>query len=202
MMRRFERWRRPVESKGGASAGRPAAGGAAPPPRGAGGGVRPSAPRAPRPALARRAAAGSLLLAWSCAACAEPRAGGPEAAGGGAEPAAACEAACARALFRTSCTSCHDAASRQGGLDLAKSPVGPRLLGAAPRHKGAGAADRCPDGGALIDPAAPGESWLLKKARREQGACGEAMPPDEPLSATDLGCLTRYVNCIAAGTPP
>lgn len=143
-----------------------------------------------------------MLVAWSYVACAEPRAGGPAAAGERAEPAAICEAACARALFQSSCTNCHDAATRQGGLDLSKSPVGPRLLGAAPRHKVARAGDRCPGGGALIDRADPGASWLLKKVRREHGACGEAMPPDEQLSATDLACLTHYASCVAAGTPP
>jgi hypothetical protein len=124
-------------------------------------------------------------------------------------PAHPCETACLQEIFSAhvaSCKLCHtDQPSPYGlqssGLDLQSPGVTARLKDIPAKHGdlaiGMSAAD-CPTGDKLLDTANPENSWLLKKIRGMQGACGTSMPqPPTLLKPAEQQCVQTYVYCVA-----
>jgi hypothetical protein len=173
--------------------------------------------------------AAAFVMALAATGCPEPadlegeHGGGTSVAGSagsgggsGTDPGAACEVECVKKIFTvtaTTCKICHYANMPNatppmpslGQLDLVSPGVTSRLKDMPAKHVDitapAGVTPMCPTGDKLIDSEFPGDSWMLKKIRGEQGTCGDKMPQSPPLSPTDLACLETYISCVAGNKP-
>lgn len=96
-------------------------------------------------------------------------------------------------LFSSTCVAgCHDAQTKQAGLDLASPGLEARLYG----HRAAGRADYL-----LIDPEIPEESALVLKLSAKP-PFGTRMPQTgEVLSANTRACVQQWVNGIVDAGP-
>ena len=103
-------------------------------------------------------------------------------------------ACAAPAIFARSCFGgCHEAATKQSGLDLES----PGLESRAYNHPAAGRRDYL-----MIDPELPEESALIVKVRSAP-PFGLQMPLGRaPLTAAEVGCLQTWVNTVVAGGLP
>jgi hypothetical protein len=118
---------------------------------------------------------------------------------------------------------CHNATFRYADLVLVDASTAPAALVDVPALHGdincaaagqpfrectpAELASFCPTGVLLIDSQNPEESWMLKKLRGEQSACGAEMPqaPGNSLgngwSEERRQCLEAWIYWLAAGAP-
>lgn len=126
---------------------------------------------------------------------------------GGSGAMVDCETECVKTIVTmgaSACKVCHgsDPLARldMGTLDMASPGLSARLKDQASAHKGiVGDSSGCPKGDKIIDSANPDASWLLKKIKGTQGACGTVMPSTGALSATDQACMETFVRCVATG---
>ena len=167
---------------------------------------------------------GAILIGFMMSGCPEPADMGTEpgggmnmagsgGSGGGATGKDACELPCVDKVFAQNvltCKICHYADMPNltppmpslGKLDLVSPGVTARLKDVPAKHAEIITMNPvCPMGDKLIDTAFPGDSWMLKKIRMQQGTCGDKMPSTSPLSAMDLACLETYISCVAGGKP-
>ena len=81
----------------------------------------------------------------------------------------------------------HDGPTQAAHLDLLSSCVADRLVGVA---------STC-HGRLLVDPARPGQSFLLEKLERDAPECGVRMPYENQLPPTELACMRDFIFAIA-----
>jgi hypothetical protein len=118
-------------------------------------------------------------------------------------PRGKCETDCLLSVFdehSAGCGLCHNQTAKFAGLDLASPGVTARLAGVPAQHRDVPEGASCPVGDKLVDPNAPGTSWLLAKIRGQAGTCGSAMPPGAPVSLEERKCIEAFVFCVALNT--
>lgn len=102
---------------------------------------------------------------------------------------------CVEPIFATSCAaSCHNSPTGLGGsLILKGGGYGAKMAGVPATYKEVTDTSTCKAGALLIDPTNNAESVLLKKLTMMQ-SCGLGMPIGFALNATDMACITTWVN--------
>jgi hypothetical protein len=98
-------------------------------------------------------------------------------------------------IFAESCANivCHDSDSPAAGLDLSGTDVGARLVNKP--SSDTNCSDRV-----IIDPATPGNSFILEKLNFMDPQCGAQMPPlGTTLPMAELTCIAEWVESVAAG---
>jgi hypothetical protein len=142
-------------------------------------------------------------------------AAGSKAVGSPGVPAPhACESACFEKI-RTgsvaSCKLCHASKTaamgglQSSGLDLESPNITSRLKDVPAKHQDLPPTmpAMCPSGDLLVDTVNPHNSWLLKKIKGQQGACGTQMPqPPTLLRGDEVACIEAYVYCVAGQAAP
>jgi hypothetical protein len=119
--------------------------------------------------------------------------------------------ACVVGTFRNHCalSGCHTGRVPAADLDLGSPRVTERLLDVPSTHLDIdldGIPPECPTGDLLVNTRSPGESWMLKKIREEQGACGDPMPAiptgfgDEEKACLESWILSLQSDAGAGGT--
>jgi mono/diheme cytochrome c family protein len=88
-----------------------------------------------------------------------------------------------KSVFKQRCAGCHKGTFPSGGLNLEPANLGAIID--KPSKKAPGQK--------IVDPQAPEASYLLKKARRENGIAGKPMPPGKPLTAEELQALEAWI---------
>jgi hypothetical protein len=113
--------------------------------------------------------------------------------------------ACLTAVFSQDCgmSGCHSPVMPAGDLDLISPGVTARLINREATFGGVvmGPGVSCPPA-KLVDPAAPGASWLELKILGMQGSCGVAMPEIGSITSAEQQCITDFVNHAGADAGP
>jgi hypothetical protein len=103
----------------------------------------------------------------------------------------ACTTEEVRAIFQSNCTSCHDAGSPSGKLDLTGTDPGLVLRGVA--------SSSCPDL-VLVKDGSPASSLLWSKLTEATPDCGSSMPAGEAaLDVDSLGCIQGWIEGLVPG---
>lgn len=95
-------------------------------------------------------------------------------------------------LLESKCGSCHGSSTPQANLDLVSPPMAERLVGTPSLDTG-----DCQDR-TLIS--TDGEHLLVDKLGASP-ACGSRMPLDSALSKSDIDCIRRWSDELAAEVP-
>lgn len=95
-------------------------------------------------------------------------------------------------LFETKCGGCHGATESQAGLDLVSPPMAQRLVG-TPSFADGDCAERM-----LIS--TDGEHLLVDKLGSSP-SCGSRMPLEGALAKSDIECIARWSDDLAAEAP-
>ncbi len=98
-------------------------------------------------------------------------------------------------IFAPRCgnAACHETSKPAAGLDLVSAGLASRVLAAR--------SERCSNR-PLVDPAGPGESFLVQKLGTGV-RCGSRMPlARKPLSDEEAACVIQWVRTLADAPPP